>query len=50
MAKLFKVSVATAGSRQLNVVAETPEEAQAKVALAEGETVTSVEDQGEVVA
>lgn len=48
MPKLFSVSVATSASREVKVVAETPEEAQAKVALSEGESVTGVTEQGEV--
>lgn len=49
MAKLFVVSVATQAARSVNVVAETPEEAQTKVTLSEGESVTGVVDQGDVV-
>lgn len=50
MAKLFKVTVATSGRKEVNVVAESAEEAQAKVVLAEGESVVSNEEVGEVVA
>lgn len=48
MPKLFAVTVATQAARELKVVAETPEEAQAKVALSEGEAVTQVADLGDV--
>lgn len=50
MAKLYKVKVTTQGVREVNVIAETPEEATAKVTVAEGETVVEATDQGEVVA
>ena len=48
MAKLFVVTVATAGAKEVQVVAETPEEAQSKVTLVEGETVTGVTEKGDV--
>ena len=48
MPKLYTVAVATSASREVRVVAGTPEEAQAKVTLSEGETVTGVTDQGDV--
>lgn len=48
MSKLYTVSIATSANRSVKVVAETPEEAQAKVTLAEGETVSGVTDDGEV--
>jgi hypothetical protein len=50
MAHLFVVKVATQATKDVKVVAETPEEAQAKVAPAEGETIVEVVDDGEVVA
>lgn len=50
MAHLFKIKVATSAGREVNVVAETPEEANGKVTLAEGETVIETVDAGEVVA
>ncbi len=48
MANLFKIIVKTGSEKEVKVVANSPEEAQAKVVLAEGETVASVEDEGEV--
>ncbi len=50
MSKLFIVKVAAKAAKEVNVLAETPEEAQAKVQLAEGEVVESVEEKGDVVA
>ena len=49
MAKLFKIVIAT-GTKTINVVAETAEEAQTKVTPAEGEVVVEVTDGGEVIA
>lgn len=48
MAKLFMVSVATQTLREVPVVAETSEEAQTKLTLAEGEAVAKVEEKGDV--
>lgn len=49
MPHLFQVTIQPANeTRTVNVVAETAEEAQAKAALAEGETVTAINDAGEV--
>lgn len=50
MARLFNVKLSTSATREVMVVAETPEEAQAKVQPQEGEAVVEVSDQGEVVA
>lgn len=50
MAHLFQVVVTTSASRRVNVSAETPEEAQGKVTLEEGESVVEVVDGGEIVA
>jgi hypothetical protein len=44
MAKLFVVKLLTKTEKDINVLAETPEEAQAKVTVAEGETVASIEE------
>ena len=49
MANLYRVVVKTSADKEVKVVAASPEEAQAKLSLAEGEVVASVEDQGEVV-
>lgn len=49
MAKLFTVKVQTQAVKEVKVVGETPEEAQAKVPVTEGETVVEVVDEGEVV-
>lgn len=49
MANLYKVSVTTSASRNVSVVANSPEEAQSKVTLTDGEVVATVEDQGEVL-
>jgi hypothetical protein len=46
MANLFLVTITTNSTREVRVAAANPEEAQAKVALNEGETVVSVADQG----
>jgi len=50
MANLYKLVVKTSADKEVKVVANSPEEAQAKLTLAEGEVVASVEDQGEVLA
>lgn len=49
MANLYKLTVQTSANRLVNVVANSPEEAQTKVTLTEGESVSTVEDQGEVL-
>jgi len=49
MANLYEITVKTSEDRKTQVVANSPEEAQTKVTLAEGETLASVEDKGEVV-
>lgn len=48
MAHLFEIVVTTGAERVVKVVAETQEDATAKVGLTEGEAVTAVNDQGEV--
>lgn len=48
MANLYVVTVTVGGTKEVRVVAASPEEATAKVTLGEGETVSSVTDQGEV--
>ena len=50
MAHLFTVKLSTQATREVKVVAETPEEAQAKVTPNEGEAVVETVDDGEVVA
>lgn len=49
MAKLFIVAVQTTQPVEKYVVAETPEEAQAKVQLTEGEAIASVQEKGDVI-
>lgn len=48
MANLYKLTVKTGSEKEVKVVANSPEEAQSKLTLAEGETIATVEDQGEV--
>ncbi len=48
MPHLFKVILQTQAKREVNVVSETPEEAQTKVTVAEGEAIVEVQDNGEV--
>lgn len=48
MANLYVVTVTVGSTKEVRVVANSPEEAQSKVTLGEGETVSSVTDQGEV--
>lgn len=56
MSHLFKVKVqftpvpVEPTVKEINVIAENPEEATAKVVVGEGETVVEATDQGEVVA
>lgn len=51
MSKLYSVEITTGSKRNLNVVAENQDEANAKVqaSLTEGETISQVEEKGEVV-
>lgn len=48
MANLYLVTVNVGTSKEVRVVANSPEEATAKVTLAEGETVSAVTEQGDV--
>lgn len=48
MANLYRVVVSTNAQKEVRVVANSAEEAQSKVALAEGEAVVQVADEGEV--
>lgn len=52
MAKLYVATIATQSTREVNVLSDTPEEAQAKseAQLKEGETLQGVVDKGDVVA
>ena len=49
MAKLFSITVKTQADKTVHVVADDQEQAQAKVNLAEGETITGIEDKGDIV-
>lgn len=49
MPRLFNVKLTTQSLRDVKVVAETAEEAQAKVQPVEGETIVEVADEGEVI-
>lgn len=49
MSHLFNVKLTTAATRDVKVVADTAEEAQAKVQPAEGEAVVEIVDEGEVI-
>ncbi len=46
---LFQVVVTTNVTKTVNVISDTPENAQAKVVLTDGETVVEVRDSGEVI-
>lgn len=48
MANVYKLVVKTSADKEVKVVANSPEEAQTKVTLADGETIATVEDLGEV--
>lgn len=48
MANLFVFTVSASAAKEVKVVANSLEEAQAKLVLAEGEVVTNSADQGEV--